>query len=652
MDFIFLLLSFINMSLLITSSQSKVNTNSIGIEKPERFTNHLRGALEIKPNSQIAIDSIKINRESVIDYQDDKVALFWFGERLSETRKNADDTSLDHVTSWPIVQENTISRSLGIADFQIGFRKMLREAYCYHPEINTSHSQNASLMSRNITSQSLDGFEFQFQQNTAAPVSLRPGSGQAINVFGRDPAGDYDPTNGSFLSNADDYLVLFACENASNGPISLNNGSLTFNVSQTRAGAGASTREFVVGLTRAYNHLDYQDAFQYDIGIDVDNNEGMGRDGDVFFDYCAEGKDGELKLYHFVRKYGSNDPDRLGEMREIEYYSKTAPNNGSNSSFATGSPMNVSEVTSITFNCKNEILTVNVNPGNFVLVTVNKSDDPSFADCIPKPINQACWKMYPQVYFYNASARVTIEEYDQRTGTTMDSNLFYGAGDWQARCNDNYYTGSNYEQDPNKQLTWVGSKWWPTLLEQRELFPKAETSSTPKPNFKGVNGSLMDDFENIFIVGRNDIYLRDMLQNQWQPNAARQLGMVPFTIFPPEDSVVSNVGSSFTSESQPETSSQSSAFVRLPQLSHTTYNAGKGSVSKIVGMIPRFDNAGNEKGALFFQKPDRLYVDLNNTDSINLTDITVEIVRRDETFVEDLSGGTEIVFHVREKPKM
>jgi hypothetical protein len=34
----------------------------------------------------------------------------------------------------------------------------------------------------------------------------------------------------------------------------------------------------------------------------------------------------------------------------------------------------------------------------------------------------------------------------------------------------------------------------------------------------------------------------------WQPNAARQLGMAPFTIFPPEDSIVSNVGSSFSSD--------------------------------------------------------------------------------------------------------
>jgi hypothetical protein len=69
-------------------------------------------------------------------------------------------------------------------------------------------------------------------------------------------------------------------------------------------------------------------------------------------------------------------------------------------------------------------------------------------------------------------------------------------------------------------------------------------------------------------------------------------------------------------------------------------------------MIPRFDNAGNDSGALFFKEPDRLYVDLNNTDSINVTDISVDIVRRDETFVNDLTGSTEVVFHIREKPRL
>ena len=42
------------MSLLITSSQTKDNTNAISIERPERYTNHLKNPLTIPPNSEIA----------------------------------------------------------------------------------------------------------------------------------------------------------------------------------------------------------------------------------------------------------------------------------------------------------------------------------------------------------------------------------------------------------------------------------------------------------------------------------------------------------------------------------------------------------------------------------------------------------------------
>ena len=667
MDFIFLLLSFINMSLLITSSQSKNNlTNSIGIEKPEQYTNHLRGSLEIKPNSQIAVDSIKINREPLIDFQDDKTSMFWFGERLDETVRFP-QSEVQESVSWPIVQENLIQSSLGIADFQDGFRRMLREAYCYHPEINTSSTQNGSLINRHILANTvLDGFEFQFQQVTAAPSPILVDDSQVVTVFSSDGSVIlYDPSNGSITAGGDDTLALCPAEGSLGGPISLNNGSVTFNVSDTRSGALPATREFAVGLTRSYDHTKGSTPSEmtgFNSFIRMGENGGLGTDEDVFFDYAAEGKNGELKLYHFVREYDvdeyGEDTD-LGFMEEIIYYEKNntddTANNGSNSSFATGSPLNVSEVQEITFNCQNEKLKIAITGDNFngsIVIDVVKTDSASFTRQIPKPINQACWKMYPQVYIPNSGKVVAVKDYHCRKGDTMNTNLFFGSSDWQARCSGQYYTGANYQKDESKQVIWQGSRFWPSYLERRDIMLVTNKQAPlPKNPYKGVSGDLMDGYENIIICAQNDVYLSEMLKDQWQPNVGRQLGMFPYTIFPPTASVSANVGSSFTSESVPETSSQSSAFIRLPRFGHTTFNAGKGSVSKIVGMVPRFDNAGNEKGALFFQKPDRLYVDLNNTDTINLTDITVDIVRRDETFVEDLTGGTEVVFHIREKPR-
>lgn len=645
------------MSLLITSSQSKQNTNSIPIERPEQYTNHIRGSLEIPPNSQIAVDSVKINRNPLFDFQDGACSMFWFGERLDRTKTDA----IDDTTSWPIAQQNLIDEAVPISDFLIQYRDMLREAYCYHPEVNTSTTQNASLIQKKTLGTGiLDGFKFQFQQNDGVPTNAFIPDGQDVTVFGE--AG-YDDSNGSITANADDTLFLGAAEGAGNGPISLNNGSVTFNVSDTE-GAGGVGRQYVVGLTRSYDHTKTpQQAFgeQGKNSIRMKDGEGMGIDEDVFFDYCAQSYNGELRLYHFVRDTTSLGRGGRGKMEEIIYYQKNntadGVNNGSNSSFATGSPISASDITSLTFNCKNEILTVTDQAAK-VILTVKKSDSASFTRQIPKPINQACWKMYPQVYFYEAEDEIAITEYHQRTGTTMNTNRFFGESDWQARCSDAYYTDDSYGSNKADRHLWQFSLAWPMKLEQRPwalmagVTPSSAGDRLPKNPYKGLDGGLMDDFENILIVGRNEKYLRDMPTSLWQPNTARQLGMSPYTIFPTEASVTSGLGSSFTSDNVPETSSQSSAFIRLPRFGHSTFNAGAGSVSKIIDMIPRFDNAGNETGALYFQKPERVYVDLNNTDAINVTDISVDIVRRDETLVKDLTGSTEVLFHIRQKPRM
>ena len=55
------------------------------------------------------------------------------------------------------------------------------------------------------------------------------------------------------------------------------------------------------------------------------------------------------------------------------------------------------------------------------------------------------------------------------------------------------------------------------------------------------------------------------------------------------------------SKTVPTMTSNKSLFIRLPDLPIESFNTGKGSVSKIIHHIPRFDNSGNETGGLFFK---------------------------------------------------
>jgi hypothetical protein len=92
-------------------------------------------------------------------------------------------------------------------------------------------------------------------------------------------------------------------------------------------------------------------------------------------------------------------------------------------------------------------------------------------------------------------------------------------------------------------------------------------------------------------------------------------------------------------------------FVRVPQLTHQSYNFGKGIPSKIIGQLPLHTHAGgvDDDGETYWEPTNLTYLDLNNPAEMNLNDLTIEIVDKTETLVEDLTGSTTIVLHIKEK---
>ena len=68
---------------------------NIGIENPAGYHNHLTSPLEVKPNSQIAVQSVKITRKEKYDFSDGQRMLYYFGKPLGTT------LTLEDVTSRP-----------------------------------------------------------------------------------------------------------------------------------------------------------------------------------------------------------------------------------------------------------------------------------------------------------------------------------------------------------------------------------------------------------------------------------------------------------------------------------------------------------------------------------------------------------------------
>lgn len=116
--------------------------------------------------------------------------------------------------------------------------------------------------------------------------------------------------------------------------------------------------------------------------------------------------------------------------------------------------------------------------------------------------------------------------------------------------------------------------------------------------------------------------------------------------------VIARPGASFSwvinSQAVP-TFSVHSAFIKCPNLTAQSYNFCKSIPSQILYHIPRFSNEGREHGDLFFEVKDRTYIDLRNVDVLNLNQLDVMIVDKNEQLVGDLTGNTTIVFHIRQR---
>jgi len=639
------------MSLIITSSQDPSNLPQLNISAPYQYRNDFKSGVRIPANSEIAVESVKLNRNPALDYEEGQVTLFWMGERL------ATNASLKDSMSWIIPSINTIDRNLSPTDFQESFLPIIKMAYSLHPEIDSNNITMTPIHNANVPVNPFQGYRYNIPQIGASATSVIPPLGTQKVIFG---SGAWDGT--TFTSDEADTYIQFQPENASGGPISLFDGEVTFDT--------ITGDQFTCGLMRPiYNAPDDAEYITSNPTLShfaqSGTNEGVGADEDQMYDYCAElGDDDLLRLYHAV-------PDSEGSgrmvMSEIVYYQKNntavEANNAPNSSFATGSPIPSASITDITFKIQNE--KVIISASGKIVVSANTTSA-SFKDQIPKPVNQNCWKMYPTMGVWALGDKANISLYRCRTNTTMFDNQL--ANNWafksciHAEMDDvvddafDFVRGVYLVNKP-----WRNAKNWSRTLDFRDVmkslvtyenvFNPPHTSSTTRERL-ALNASTMSGYEPLFICGKSERYTQNLVQ-EWTPNSMNVLGFAPFAIAPIENSITTSTGqASFTSTTRPSMTSEQSTFIRVPTLNHKTLNFGTGNPSKILFQVPRFDNSGAETGALFFQNPDKTYIDLNNPTDFTITDLDVQFVRKDEKFAKDLTGSSEVVFHIRPKPKL
>ena len=647
------------MSLIITSSAQQDETNQIGIAVPYQYRNNIKNTLSIPPNSEVAVESVKIQRVPMLDYGNNITSTFWFGERL------ATNASYDDQTSYFIPARNEILGSRSPQDFADEFKEVLQSAYSLHPEIN---SQNIEVNISVDGNGAFNGFQYKIPQVGAAATSVIPPADTYVQEISA-----IDATwNGTTLTaGADDCFAQLLPQGTAGGPLSLFNGSITY----TGVGAGE-----IVGLSRPYctdmegEVQGWEGRDMREAGYNSDHpfslaifGEGRGTYGDVYMDYCVENDGTDIRIYNYT-----GDVDGLGKMSEVVYYAKnnsaSQTNNVSNSSFATGIPIPSASMGDVTFTVSNEKVQISVS--GQTVVAVNNFSSASYKSLIPMPTTISNWKMYPTAYLSTNGATVNITNYACRTSTTITNN--FPENSWIARTKipvfidgrgNSQTQSSMVGSDSTPTPEWNNAIDWDMDVYTRDIL-KAMTSDGSAisdlsiRNYSGIQNNLLGSstnrYENIFIMSTNRRYIQDRRMEMWQPNSTMVLGFTPFSINPDSGMIHGGGfdGASFTSTTKPSLSSQQSTFIRVPTLTHETYNFATGNPSKILFQIPRFDNSGAETGALYFQNNDKSFVDLKNAYPLKLTDLDVHLVRKDETFAKDLTGSTEVLFVIRQKTKL
>ena len=649
------------MSLVITSSAQQDETNQVGIAVPYQYRNNIKNPLTIPPNSEVAVESVKIQRLPMLDYANNIKANFWFGERL------ATNASYEDQTSYFIPARNDILGSKSPQDFADEFKEVLQSAYSFHPEINSVGIEV------NISTDgdgAFNGFQFIIPQVGANAASVIPPASTFLQEIS-EADGDWDGT--TLSANADDCFLQLLPQGSDGGPLALHNGSITY----TGVGSGDNT---IVGISRPYCSNPVDGSVQgwvgnemAEAGPDTDHpfslaltGEGLGQYGEIYMDYCVVNDGTDIKVFNYT-----GDVDGLGRMSEVVYYvnadSASQTTNTANSSFATGSPLSSAAIGDITFTVSNEKVKISVS--GKTLVEVNDFSSASFKSQIPMPTSISNWKMYPTAYFADNGDSVNIGVYECRTSSTISKN--FPENSWIARTKigtfldgrtnqsqESLIAANNVPLPPfNNAIDWDMDVYTRDILKAMTSDGTAIPDSTIR-NYAGLQNNLLgpnnNRYENILIMGRNERYMADRRLEVWQPNSTQVLGFSPFSIN--ADSGITHGGgfhgASFASVARPSLTSQQSTFIRVPTLTHETYNFATGNPSKILFQIPRFDNSGAETGALYVQNNDKSFIDLKNAAPIRLTDLDVHLVRKDETFAKDLTGSTEVLFMIREKGKL
>ena len=629
------------MSLVITSSkQQEYNgTAGVGLEKPFSYKNHMKSPLIVKANSEVAVVSVRVDREQqiVLD-EDDRMGIYWGLETSA-----ADIVGVESdLVAFLEVGAGTYTESEFANVLETKINKLCRDTF--------SNFRQCLVKLVTGSGDEYRSFQITFIQNASATnvsTSLASGSFTAcINDNNNVPANDLIRAayGAGPYTRTDDFTV--AGNVVTRGSVAAKKGIAIMSSQYLSSTSGVCEFDFdnangniKVGLVR--NIPSAQSApSEFNSTAQVPNFAGDEGNGiDEFYDYVftleRSGGAGAPTLYTIGQSLVVQTPGKGMQMAEVPTASYTT--GIPNASFDSSKGTYFNKIRFTRFGQEIKIEAVD-NAGNASTLI----DAGSGA---LKPTDMGCDMLYAKMEIETATENIAINRFD----VGVDSANYKSYTTNERLYGFDLITSQSLQDsifDMEQYNNLVGFVTPSSLGYNPNNMEKTPTYESV------INASGGQDRAWVLCLGPDHQYNTAPLGFEMVPtfDMMKKLGFSHSPLLESTDGVTPGHNLvAFTSNRAPDYQIFENMFIRWKPTQQQSYNAAQGSVSKIIYACPRFDIRGRTGGALYYEPYERVYVDCNNTEDMMITDIGVDIVDVNEVLRKDLIGTTQINFHIREK---
>ncbi len=615
-------------------SGNVIATNN-GLSNPATFSNNFRSPLIIPKDAEVAVESVKINRAPLFDIPDEALFYFYFGPELSLTTTANDTTKIPvpirlprgsyTVDSLKDVLTNTLNKSsLGPEIFG---------------GILADTERNSSLEFSNFT------FDVQ-RQTTKSAIDWSAASSGSVAEQMR-PANDvtttdnftWDKTAATLTCDEISDISEFSCTTQMpQYPLASVSGVFEVDFSDV-------TDSWTIGLSRmriaGLNEGDPINTSVLNYPVDNVAPEPL-FDYTVTYDAVAD----ELKVFHALPDDFTTPDGREGKLSnvEVQYYNNT------NASFTE--PINAAKIAAevfetIRFTLIGNALNLDIQgKGNYLPIVSSTNASLNTVDKRYnfKPTANTTESLFPSFQLFKATDFLTIDSYEGRDLTN-----------WRVTTTgEDFVAGSDFYSSHIKS----GKGLIHYIDNKKSVRPYTATNASFQ--YTQLNGSDAINYNVVLIGGperdlsttntnKSDTATYVLPNTRQIANMGQSLGFGDYSVL--QQSIFkdasSTLGLTIMKPPSQSTLYVNECFIRANNLTGTSYNGAKNSISRILYSLPRFDNAGNTQGNLYFQSSEKTYIKLNNTHEITLNQIDIDLVDRSERIVRDLQGNTIVILYVR-----